>query len=81
MSFAIFISEHATVLSAPDAWTSASWAASASNLFGAVEQALREAYQADRKEDDRADHVRADQRLEHIQFEMAQQSADGDRDV
>src|SRR6202022_3568352 len=35
MSLAIFISEAANVLSAPDANTSASWEASAANLLGA----------------------------------------------
>ena len=36
MSFAIFMNEAASVFSAPCAWTSASLAARASNLFGAV---------------------------------------------
>lgn len=36
MSLPIFMSEAATVLSAPEASTSASWAARASNLLGAV---------------------------------------------
>lgn len=36
MSLAIFMNETARTLSAPEASTMASWAASASNLFGAV---------------------------------------------
>ncbi len=39
MSLAILFSETASTLSAPDASTMASWAAKASNLFGAVTKA------------------------------------------
>ena len=40
MSLAIFISEAASVFSAPDAATNASWAASCANLFSALTKGI-----------------------------------------
>ena len=49
--------------------------------LGAVEHPLGEALHPGRQQVDRADHVRADHGLEHVQLHMALEAADRHRDV